>query len=404
MVSESFTGWWVAVITLISGSSTVTVARAGDVWVAPGKYNYPLDASRVKRFLLTLADMKIGQTVAGSESLLASLNLLSPSGKDTEEAGIQVMLRDKDKKVLAELIVGKEHQRAAKEQGPYGGYPDGRYVAAGSTACLVKDPLTDLPKDVAEWMDKQLINVSSSDITNISVVAGTTTLAFVKAKSGNDFQLSDLGKDETMDTGKASGVANMLSWLDFSDVADPSKSDAEFGFDKAVSYIARTKEGKVYTLTLGAGPKDSKDRYARLTADYQPPEVVTTNTVAGATNAVMGVSAAEKEKQKKIAREIRELNEKLKSWTFVLRSYKVENISTNRTDYIKKEEPKAVKGTPEAVKPTEQTEKKKPEKPAVGEASPKLKISSAETNTVKAVTETQQAKKTVKSSAENTGK
>jgi len=352
-------------IEVLSPGGTVTVARVEGAWVAPRKYNYPADFGKVRDFVRTLRDLEIGHTLKGGAAERRELELLTPGGAATNGIGTVVKLETAAGEEVASLLVGKEHERAAPADSPYaryGAYPDGRYILAGEKPVLVADTLSALPSDVKDWFDTTVVNVSSYDITNITVTgANGTTLTFQRPEPGGDLVVADLNEDtEEMETAAAGGLANALSYLNFQDIADPSLSDEALGFDDPVKLIARTKENKVYTLTIGGSPEDSDNRYVRVSAAYEPPaepapapgedDVETpetepgTNVTAAATADVEAEKAEDearkkrREEQEKRAGEVEALNERVGPWTYVVNSYKVDDVTADRSAFVKAKE------------------------------------------------------------------
>lgn len=338
-----------------TSGQTVTVARADGVWVAPGKYGYPVDFEKAKEFVQALVDLKVGQVMPGGEKQLARLNLLSPESVEPGKAwqsGTLVKMMDSDENVLARLVVGKERMKKAdpnSQFGRYGGYPDGRYVAADGKAFLVGDPLSSLPADDKAWLDDELLNLRAGDVMSVSLTdRDGESLTLRRPDENGALEVPDLTEDEEMERSKANNLANLFSYLNFTDVADPSLSDEEVGMDKPMVAGCETKKGKAYTLTIGGSPEDSKNRYVRLSASYDPPPVpeeapegddAENEDEAEKDADEEAKKAAERQaKQAKLAQEVKDFNERVGPWTYLVRSYKFEDLSVDRDDYVKEKE------------------------------------------------------------------
>lgn len=311
------------IIFLFSGT-TVTVTKVNNVWVAPEKYNYPVDFGKVRDFLLLLAELKIGQVVPPGKGQHEALNL--------EHTGTLVECKDKTGKKIASLIAGKEHMKAPSSDTFFGGrfssYPDGRYIAVDEKVYLVTETFSNLPENEKGWLDNDLVNVSSSEIIKITVTDPKgKTLTLKRPDDGEDLTLEELSRKEEMDTSKVNSLASVLSYLTFTDVADPNLSDKETGLDKPLVYIAKTKQGKIYAIKIGGSPEESDDRYLRISASLEPPPDSTGEE-----------TEKKKEELEKSTREVRELNEKVGKWTYLVASYKVAGVTTKRDDLVKKKE------------------------------------------------------------------
>jgi hypothetical protein len=211
-------------------------------------------------------------------------------------------------------------------------------------------------------MDDEIANVSSYDVADITVTdSDGKSLTLARPDGSGDLTVGDLGENEEMETSKANGLANVLSYLRFDDVADPALSDSDLGFDKPVLVALKTKKNKVFTLKLGSGPEGSEDRYARLSANYTPPPEPEKPAVSeteetggeetgeevdkdeGGKDEEAGKKAEEeakkkKEEQDKLAKEVEEFNEKVGPWTYVVSSYKVDDVTTDRDYFVKEKE------------------------------------------------------------------
>ncbi|MDI6774459.1 MAG: DUF4340 domain-containing protein [Verrucomicrobiota bacterium] len=324
-------------LTFRSAGSTVAVARVSDAWVVPAKYGYPADYDKVSDFVRKVRDLKVGQCVGKERKQLEDLNLLSPAEATGTNAqtGALVELADKDGKMLASMVVGKEHRRSTPDS-PFGaGYPDGRFVAVDGRAYLVADTLDGMPANDKDWLDADLVNVSASDLTEIEIKdAAGKTLTLKRAEGGGDLKVGDLGEKEEMDAAKVGSLAGILSYLRFNDVADPKLTDEATGFDKAVTVTARAKDQKVYTMKIGAKPSIGNDRHIRLSVAMTPAtepkdaEPVKPDAAKAdekkSDDAKAADDAKKKEDREKAEKDARDLNAKLRNWTYIVAKHKVD--------------------------------------------------------------------------------
>lgn len=331
---------------------TVNVARVEGTWVAPDKYGYPVDFGKVSDFVRKLADLKVGQTVVAEGDHARRMELVPP-GEGAGQGTLVTCLDDAGETVAA-LLLGKEHQRAPGPDGAPmgggqfggggGGYPDGRYVSADGEACLVWETLSSLPADAKAWFDDDLVSVYASDIVELGTSdTNGNPVVLKRPESGGDLALGDLSDDEEMDSSKVSGLTGMFSYLTFSDVADPALSDEDTGMADPIVCTARAKDGKVYTLRLGSSPEGASDRYARVSAEFLAPEPEQPEEPAPdedeeAAKKREEEAAKRKEEHEKLAREVRELNDRLGSWTYLVSSYKVDDVPVGRADLVKEKE------------------------------------------------------------------
>ena len=336
-------------ISFLSAVGTVTVARVDGTWVAPSKYGYPLDFEKVAGFVRSLAELKVGQVVPPGEAEWKALDLVAP-------AGTRVELTDGAGKVVAAVQIGKKHESTPATPGQfggYGGYPDGRFVAAGETACLVTETFMDLPDDPRDWLDKEILNVTASDIVAASVKdSAGNGVAFKRPDGGGDLALVDLAADEKMAGYKANDVANLFSYLNLNDVADPALTDEDMGIATGLVVVAKSKQGQTYTAIVGGSLADGSDRYLRVRVAYTAPadpvvEVPEDETGEAAKKRAED-GAKRKAEQEKLALETSDLNAKLAQWTYLVSSYKVDDVTTDRAHFAEKKVDEKVEAVEEA--------------------------------------------------------
>jgi hypothetical protein len=339
-------------IVVRSADKTLTFARAENTWVAADKYNYPADFEKIRDFVRNIAELKVGQAVPGGEDEIEELQLVSPDSSETnktEHVGTLVRLEDKSGNAVISMVVGKE--RMTKPSGPTppgrpGGYPDGRYLAAEGRIVLVSEGFHDLPGKPQHWLDTSIVNVPASDIAEIVITSpDRRSVTLKRPDEGGNFRVQKLSPKEDPDASKINSVAGILNYLHFDDVADPSLSDTHTGLDNPTVYTARTSKGQLYTLKIGSSPENSETRYVRLEAAYEPPPIKETSEDEDESDE--DNAQDEKKEQKKLADETLDLNKKVRQWTYLVRPYGLDSISTDTKDYIKKKEETGKATTPE---------------------------------------------------------
>jgi hypothetical protein len=325
-------------ISFQSEDGTVTVARVDGAWVAPDKYNYPLDFEKAGGFVRKLAELKIGQIVPPGEKEREALEL-------TGDDGTLLEMTDGAGNVVAAVRFGKEHESRPSGAGQYGGYPDGRYIGVGEDAYLVSETFMDLPGDARDWLDKEIVNHAAADIAEATVTDSEgRTLTFKRPEGGGDLALTDLADDEKMTGYKANDLANMFSYLNLNDVADPAAGDEALGLSTGLVVVAKSKKGQVFTATLGNSPADSADRYIRIGVAYEAPAEpaveIPEDEDEDAKKKREEAAAKRREAQAKLAAETKELNDRISKWVYVVSSYKVDDVKTDRSHFVEKKEEK----------------------------------------------------------------
>ena len=283
----------------------VTLAATDSGWVIDSLYGYPADVTKIRENLLKLKDLTVGQTARGQKI----------------ESGTKVDLKNAKGAVLASVTLGEQHMSKPRGQAAQfggGGYPDGRYVKFGDGVVLVKDSLDAFDGDPKKWCESRICSVPSADVKEVSYTKGGETVKLTRKDS--TWSLEGLGAKEELDTSKTYSLDSALSYLDFNNVADPKKPEAEFGFATGSVYAVSLKNGQSYTAKIGNA--SGADRYFKVSAAFAP---VGTNATENAT----------------LEKAVRDFNAKVGKWTYLISSYSADSMSKSRKDLVKaKEEPK----------------------------------------------------------------
>ena len=332
-------------LVVVSPNNTATLVRAESGWVAADRFNYPAEFSKIKETLLKLSNLKIGQIVEAEPNQRAAMKMLSPTEAgvtNKAQAGTLVDLYGPANKLVASILIGDSRHRKPKEGGPmgYGAYPDGQYISPdkGRSVYLITENLFELRDDPREWLDKELLNVSASDLTDIAITGpNRTEVHLARTNESANLDLAGLGAKEEADSAKVSSVSAGLGWLRFEDVANPALTPQQTGLDTAVVFRAVTKTGEVYTVKIGKAEDGTQNRYLRLEAAFQPVKeepkpAAATSEKKEDEKAVADKKAAER---KQIEEHVKAFNQKFGSWTYLVASYKTDALTTPRDQIAK---------------------------------------------------------------------
>ena len=289
----------------IGGDKKVKLVADDKGWKLQSLYGYPADVTKIRENLLKLTELKVGQVANGKK-------IASPATID---------IQDSAGKSLAALPIGETHMSKPKGQAAMyggGGYPDGRYVEYKGKTVLVKDTLDAFDGDPKKWVDTRIASVTASDVTSVVYKQGKDEVKLTRKDS--TWTLAGLEAKEELDTSKTYSLDSALGYLDFTDVADPKKTEAELGFTTGCVYTVTLKDGQSYTAKVGG--KNGSDRWVRLSASFK----------ATGTNTAENVVSEKK---------VKDFNEKVGKWTYAISSYSADNMCKKRSDLVKaKQEPK----------------------------------------------------------------
>ena len=325
----------------IGGAKAMTLASTDDGWVLESLYGYPADLTKIRENLLKLKELKVGHVAAGKKL----------------EGGKMIDLQDASGKSIAALAMGEMHQRQATGQmAQFGGgsYPDGRYVQVGDQVALVKETLEAFDGDPKSWADTQIAAVPSADVTAVQMIRDDKMVKLTK-KDGA-WTMDGLTEKEEFDTSKSYGIDSALSYLNFTGVIDPAKSEEELGISTGAVYTVMLKNGQTYTAKIGNKVENGTDRYFKVKAAFSPTGTNETENAA-------------------TAKVVEAFNAKTAKWTYTIACYSADNRTKTRDDLVKakeepkKEEPKAEEPKAEAPKAAEpKVEAPKAEEPVKAEA------------------------------------
>jgi Domain of unknown function (DUF4340) len=224
-----------------AAAPAVTLHRAGEQWTLAQRADYPADAAKVHKLLLSLADAKIVEEKTSNPANFALIGVDDPASP--KAAGTQITLTTKDAK--PSVIVGKpigEGNFARR-----GGEDRSFTVAPGITADV----------EPRAWIDSRLLDIPVAQIQ--SVAEKLAAAPGDKAAAGPGYALHRLKAGEdgfTLDGAPPAGrklldakalapSAGVLNGLTADDVAAASSID----FGKSSQAIFTLADGNVITLT-----------------------------------------------------------------------------------------------------------------------------------------------------------
>ncbi len=243
----------VAQITIQAGTNQLVLAKRDNLWRVRERGDYPANFSKISGLLLKFADLKIAQSEEIGPSQLGRFDLLPP-GLATN-SGTRIEFDDQTGKALASVLLGKNHMnQPAGGSPPDGGWPDGRYVMAGSgakTVALISDSLDSVDPKPEAWLDKTFFKIENPQSLAVTFPAATNSWKLVRATETNDWELADPKPGEKLDAEKISDVTGAFSSPGFDDV-----SPGAAGGTHTAELTARTFDGFAYTINLGPEQED----------------------------------------------------------------------------------------------------------------------------------------------------
>ena len=310
----------------------VHLRKMAGQWVVENRFGYPADFSKLSDLVRKLVNAKVGRTFQATQGALKRLELLDPEkgeGKD-EEKGTRLTFQDSKGKILAQLVIGK-----AMKGGQGGMFPEGHYLRLNDqeNISLVDKQFEGLEKSPSGWLKKDLIDVESGDISEITCFAEDgkrIVYAFKRPEKGKDLEPVTLPPGRKIRKSAVNRLAGAVSSLNMEDVADPELDLQSVGLSPSAKVEYRLFNGMVYNLYPGKKCKGSDKCYLRIEVEYEKP-------VGG----VAAVSKKKEQKEKKDpAEKAKALNQKLGKWTYIIPQWKHEALVMDLESLLEKKEKK----------------------------------------------------------------
>ena len=200
-------------------------SKKNNKWVVASLFNYPANFERIVECLRSLSDLKSGQVVRGGTEHLAEVGLAQ--GQVT-----QIRLKDSSGKILASLALG---MRCGRRE--LGGLTEvsrraNTFAWVRVRSCYRAIRCRHFVRSNEEWIQRDLWTVSPEDIAEVSITSTQSTFTIRQPSPGN-FQIDRLGTNEQVDVEQAGRLMRVFQAGLVHSVADPQKSQKEFGLDFA---------------------------------------------------------------------------------------------------------------------------------------------------------------------------
>ncbi len=338
----------IAGITIQGTEGNVNLKKGETVWVVENKFNYPADFAKITELAKKIKDTKIERSFKAEKDTISRLGLNVPDKADTpaDEKGTRIILENKDKKVLQDIIFGKTKESASGTGGNY------LMLAKESAIYVVDNNFKYLDKNPSEWINKDLFSVNAGDVERVICVdpkSDKPVFTMKRPEKNKEPEFADLPQGKKIKTSKVNSLFGAISSFQIEDVADPAKDTKTMGFDgKYLEF--HLFDGTVYKVFPGSSVEnDDTKHYMKAEAAYIKPEVkepekkAETDAGKGDKKAEAAAPAKPDEKQKS-PDELAADAKKLSTWVYVISKWRYDNFVTDSVQLFeeeKKEEPKA---------------------------------------------------------------
>lgn len=323
--------------------------KKADVWFVENRYNFPANFSMIADFVLKLRELKIDRSFKATEEILSRLALRSPEDKEKpdNQKGIHVVLEDKDKKPIADLILGATRETPSGSGGHY------LKFTKDDTIYLVDKNFRFLDKDPSKWIDKELLKASADDIESVTCIEPinkSVVYVFKRPEKGKDPEMLNMPQDKKLAKSKISSLFSAIASFQCDDLADPTKTIADTGMDLAKIFEFRLFDGRIYRIYPGKSVAESPEKYYFKTdADFAAPsDKPNEASKAEKPEDKQKKEAEKKQKQTELAEQTTALSKKLSTWTFIVPKWRYDNFVSDISEFFEKEKtPPAEEGQPQ---------------------------------------------------------
>jgi hypothetical protein len=345
---------------ITDGDKKVTVAIAGDKWVVEDRDGYPASFEKLQKFLVQIADLKVGKKGMLGKSALGDVKLELPTGKaDDKKGGLQIELLDEKDAAIASILLGanRDSTTVGKQPEMFGGGSTERVArvlngADGDTVWWINDAMYEASAKAEDWVDKSFIDVQKIKAVEITSTKAEESWKASRAKDDGEFAFDGAPAGEVLDEGKAS-LASLLSSASFTDVLTKATAKPDLMKDAWKAKIT-TFDGFTYNLLTKKSGTGSDEKYylsVAATGDFPTARVPGKDEKPEDKKKLDEEFAAKKKEMEDKLAKVKSLEGRV----FEVSSYTVTSLLKPRKDVLK--DPPAA-----------------PEKPEGGPAVPKLEI------------------------------
>jgi hypothetical protein len=343
-----------ASLTITAKTKSFTVHQKDGIWVVKEMSDYPADTALIRKALVALTELRPHEAKTRDPLRLAKLELEDPKGKDAQSK--QLTVKDKDGKVLADVIFGKSNTTnviLGKEM---------VYVRkAGTDQAWLAEGDPSLKAEALDWILRNVIDVDVERIKDVVTKSPKDELVLHVAKGKlDDKEYAVRNLPAGRKPKEARTIGYVAEALDNATLDDVKKvGDIDFAKHGVATGTWRTFDGLVIKVRMAEADKKF---WVSLAAEVDE-------------EALLKEKPKPETKLKDadaVRKEAAEINSRVRAWAYHLPTtssrfmqYKIDDVSEpekaeEKKSEEKKEEPKP---TP-AAKPEEKPAPAPPARPS----------------------------------------
>jgi hypothetical protein len=255
-----------------------TLVRRANDWVTPDRADYPVEASDVRRLIVSLADMRFVEPKTADPARFYRLELQDIDEELADSAYVKVS--NSEGAVLAELIVGRPSARF------FGGSSSGTYIRFPDTnETWLVSSVTNVQTRLVPWLDREIVTVPADTVASVSIGEGEDAYVLRRADDEDAFEIEGAPEGRTADPDKVRAISRALAGVELEDVRQRSEYSLPEGaqFAEIVTF-----DGLSVRVRLA---KDDRKNWATFEAGYVGDADDASEVAVAARSAVEAINA-----------------------------------------------------------------------------------------------------------------
>jgi hypothetical protein len=306
------------------GETAATLERGADGWMVVQKGGYRADVGKIREGLRALAEARILEPKTANPQLHSRLGVEDVENDTAAGVAVSFTAPGRD---LPTVILG--NAEGAK-------YRYARRAADAQSYLIDRDP--DLPRNAAQWVDPQIIDLRSDRVQQVTISHPDGELVTLSKASRDapNFDVANVPEGrELLYPGAANVVGNALRELRLEDV-QPVAASAAPATEVVVEF--RTFDGLV---VVARGSEEGDQAWIALTASFDAEQAARFDADVAATGSEADEQPADEapvpaeDEALDPSAEAQRINERVTGWRYRIASYQYDQLTRHVADLLK---------------------------------------------------------------------
>lgn len=297
-----------------AGAEPFRIERGAEGWRAPAKGGYPVDAGKVRRFVLRLAQARVVATKTSRPELHDRLGVADVDA----DAGAGMVVRLEGAGDLPGIVIGQREARGLQ----------GTHVRReGEDTALLVDQELQADREVTQWLERDVLDIAAEELQSLRIVQPDGEVLAVSRDDLGIFVLEDLPEGRTLagPTGPEA-LARALAGLRMDDVRP---ADGWAPEETPTTAVFRLRNGMVIEARSWA---EGEETWVAFAARVEAAGNETSEVAGPAGEATEDEGAQERGPPPEEA--AAKLNQRLGPWLFRLPAWKQEALLRRVEDLL----------------------------------------------------------------------